>query len=83
MTTVRVSWNIADGWNEVTAWVMENFGLTGDRYMCHMPVEGLDFVFTDEADAIMFMLRWPGRIVTENELTVQYVSKFLSMGPFA
>jgi hypothetical protein len=43
-------------WNETCAWVIEQFGLPGDKYETHVTEDYMDFYFTDERDAILFQL---------------------------
>jgi len=43
-------------WNETCAWVIEKFGLPGDKYETHVTEDYMDFYFTDERDAILFQL---------------------------
>lgn len=49
--------------NELHIWMMENFGLTGDRYQYHPEIHHMVYTFRDEKDAMVFALRWGGRIV--------------------
>ena len=62
VTKVRLQWTPErDGipiWNEICAWVMEQFGLPGTRYTWHPTEDYMDFWFYNEKDAIHFMLRW-------------------------
>ena len=53
--------------NEVHIWSVEMFGLTGDRYLYHPALNHMIYEFTDEKDAVMFMLRWGGQIVKLTE----------------
>ena len=80
-TTVRISWtwegDNKELWNSVAARAIEQFGLPGDRYVCHANVHYMDYVFTSEKDAIMFSLEHGGIIVSEQQTTVEYVSRFL------
>ena len=45
-------------WNEVAAWAMEKFGLPGEKYTCRPTTKNLEFWFLNEADALVFQLRW-------------------------
>lgn len=42
---------------EIYSWVVQTFGLPGNRYMYH-PALDMVFRFRDEQDAIWFKLRW-------------------------
>jgi hypothetical protein len=57
-TRVRISWKKGDiiDWNETCAWVIEQFGLPGDKFETHSTEDYMDFYFTDERDAILFEL---------------------------
>jgi hypothetical protein len=57
-TRVRISWKKGDiiDWNETCAWVIEKFGLPGDKFETHSTEDYMDFYFTDERDAIHFQL---------------------------
>lgn len=60
-TRIRIPWKKGDtvtSWNEPCAWVIEQFGLPGDRYTTHPTINYMDFYFNDERDAIHFSLRW-------------------------
>lgn len=48
--------------NELHIWMIDNFGLTGDRYRFHPELDYLIYSFRDEKDAVFFTLRWGGRI---------------------
>lgn len=80
-STVRIPWTRDDDnvfrWNEVCAWAIEYFGLPGGRFETHANVEYMDFVFTDKRDALVMSLRWNARIVTEEEITVDFVGSLL------
>jgi hypothetical protein len=58
---VRIPWQKGDtisDWNETCAWAVEQFGLPGDKFTTHPTEDYMDFIFTDERDAIHFELRW-------------------------
>jgi len=57
-TRVRISWKKGDiiDWNETCAWVVEQFGLPGDKFETHATEDYMDFYFKDEKDAILFEL---------------------------
>jgi hypothetical protein len=48
--------------NDLHIWMIENFGLTGDRYKFHPELFYMIYSFRDEKDAILFALRWGGRV---------------------
>lgn len=50
--------NREEQWNDVAAWAIERFGLPGDKYTCRMTTPAIEFWFLEEADALMFQLRW-------------------------
>lgn len=76
-STVRIPWSRDFDnhtyWNEVCAWAIEYFGLPGDRFQTHANVYCMDFVFENEKDALLMSLRWNAEIVSNNQLTVEFV----------
>jgi len=81
MSTVRIYWNREydneSMWNEVCAWAIEYFGLPGDRFNTHANVNYMEFIFEDPKDALMMSLRWNAEIVTQEQITVDFVSRLL------
>lgn len=79
--TVRIPWSKERDneykWNEVCAWAIDRFGLPGDRFCCHANIDYMDFIFDSNKDALMMSLMWNGRVVTDDELTVEHVGKYL------
>ncbi len=79
--TVRIHWGREFEnevhWNEVCAWAIEMFGLPGERFETHANVNYMEFVFKDRKDALIMCLRWNSELVSENQLAVETVSKFL------
>ena len=63
-TKISLPWRKAmekngiEGWNEICAWVIEQYGLPGDKYEWHATEDTMDFIFTNERDALHCMLRW-------------------------
>lgn len=58
---VRVPWRNGDTeekWTETCAWVIQQFGLPGDRFVYHATQDWMQFEFLYEQDAIFFSLRW-------------------------
>ena len=62
MHTVRMFWTAPidqmSMWNERMAWVLENFGLPGNRYETHAKYDWMDIHFFDEKDALLFRLKF-------------------------
>jgi hypothetical protein len=59
--TVRIPWRTGDTiskWDEVCVWVIEEFGLPGERYSTHPKHDAMFFVFQDSRDAVYFTLKW-------------------------
>ena len=50
--------NREEQWNDVSAWAIEHFGLPGGKFTCRVTTANLEFWFRDEADALMFQIRW-------------------------
>lgn len=80
-STVRIDWqrwfDNKQMWNDVSAWAIEYFGLPGDRYICHVNVNWMEFIFEDSRDALMMSLRWNAPIVTKDVLTVELVGSLM------
>jgi hypothetical protein len=80
-STVRIDWSRdfdnEYAWNEACAWAIEHFGLPGDRFETHASVNYMEFIFKSNKDALLMAIRWNARIVPDDELTVEAVSKFM------
>lgn len=78
---VRIGWNRQFDnekmWNEVCAWAIEYFGLPGNRFKTRVNVEYMEFIFDEPNDALMMSLRWNAPIVSEQELAVETVARFI------
>lgn len=80
-STVRLSWERPkqyEQWNDVAAWAIEYFGLPGDRYICRANVYHMDYIFNSNKDALMMALMWNAPVVTDDELTVEFVGDMLN-----
>ena len=80
-STVRIAWTREFDneyrWNEVCARAIEMFGLPGGRFTTSANINYMDFTFNSNKDALMFALEHNGRIVPEDELTVELVGKYM------
>jgi hypothetical protein len=80
-STVRIPWSREHDniykWNEVCARAIECYGLPGDRFTTHANVDYMDFVFVSNKDALLFAIEHNGRIVPDDELTVELVGSFM------
>lgn len=80
-STVRIPWTRERDniylWNEVCIRAIEIYGLPGDRYQTHANVNYMDFVFKSNKDALMFAIEHNGKIVPDDELTVELVGKYM------
>ena len=81
-TTVRIPW-VRDSdnlyrWNEVCAWAIEYFGLPGDRFETRANVDYMDFNFRDRKDALIMSLRWNAHVMSDEEVTVDFIGGKLS-----
>jgi hypothetical protein len=60
MSPVNIPWspkaNNITTWNEITASIIEHFGLPGDRYTTEVNIENMSFFFKDDRDALMCRL---------------------------
>ena len=61
-TKIRMDWrqgtDTIEGWNEICAWCIEEYGMPGNKFTWHATEDFMTFDFYDEKDAIHFMLRW-------------------------
>ena len=61
MHCIRICWQKGDtitNWDEICIWAIETFGMPGKRFTTHPTEDYMDFLFSDEKDAIHFSLRW-------------------------
>ena len=81
-STVRIAWSRefdnAQMWNDVCAWAIEYFGLPGDRFRTTANVNHMDFIFKSNKDALLMALMWNAPIVTDDELTVEFVGNIFN-----
>jgi hypothetical protein len=60
MVTVHVPWNPKLNttilWNQVTASILEHFGLPGDKYVTEITEDYMNFLFKDEREGLMCQL---------------------------
>lgn len=60
--SVRIPWRDTEeyisAWNDICIWAIETFGLPGVKFVWHPHDDYMDFVFEDERDATLFLLRW-------------------------
>lgn len=79
--TIEVPWenpyNKKEAWNELLAWTVEVFGLPGERVQFHPTEHWMRFTFDDEKDALMFQLKTAGRMMSDQDLTVDLMSRSL------
>jgi hypothetical protein len=81
-STVRIPWiqgtqNIKQ-WDEVHNWAIEYFGPPGRRFHSRASVFHMDFVFKSSKDALMMSLMWNAKVVTEEDLTVEFVGSMFN-----
>lgn len=69
--TIRVNWTRDFDneylWNEVCAWAVEMFGLPGDKFITHVNVNYMEFIFKNKHDALMMSLRWNAPVINEQK----------------
>ena len=62
MYKVKIDWRLGqdttEWWNQTCAWVVEEFGLPGDRYKTEITGDYMIFDFDKKEDAAMTALRW-------------------------
>ena len=80
--TIQVPWQNPYGhgelWNELFAWVLETYGLNGDRWRYTPTRSYMNFHFTDEQDALMFQLKTAGRRLSDQQVTVDFVGGLIN-----
>jgi hypothetical protein len=59
---VKLTWKLgqdtSEWWNQACAWVIEEFGLPGNKYKTEITTDYMIFDFNDKEDAAMTALRW-------------------------
>jgi len=59
---VKLTWKLgqdtSEWWNQACAWVIEEFGLPGNKYKTEITTDYMIFDFNDKDDAAMTALRW-------------------------
>ena len=59
---VRKNWqlgqDINDWWNAVCVWVLETYGLPGDKYITELSTDYMIFKFKEKEHAMIMALRW-------------------------
>ena len=62
MYKVKIVWKLGqdneEWWNESCIWVLEEYGLPGDRYTTTLTEDYLIYNFTKQEDAALAALRW-------------------------
>ena len=62
MVNVHVPWNPKLKstllWNQVTASILEHFGLPGDRFITHATEDYMEWMFNDNRDRLLFVTAW-------------------------
>lgn len=62
MFKVKLDWMMGqdstEWWNMACIWVMEEFGLPGDKYNTEVTEDYMIFYFKEQEDAAMTALRW-------------------------
>lgn len=57
MVTVQIPWssktNSNATWNEITASVVEHFGLPGDKYTTELSADYMNFIFNNDHDGLL------------------------------
>ena len=57
MVTVHIPWSPKTGnipnWNEITASIVEHFGLPGDRYTTELDTDYMNFNFQNDHDGLL------------------------------
>lgn len=80
-STVRIDWgrefDNTQMWNEVCAWAIERFGLPGDRFQGRANVNYMEFIFKSDKDALMMSLMWNAPIISNEELTTEFVGRLM------
>ena len=59
--TIIIPWRYGDtieSWDQMCIWVVEQFGLPGDRFSFRPSRNDMKFSFRSQQDAVFFALRW-------------------------
>lgn len=67
---VRINWGAGadsiDAWDDIAIWVIETFGLPGDKYITDMSPDWMAWSFRDERNAFLMRLRF-GEVIRRKE----------------
>lgn len=59
---VRKNWKLGqdstEWWDKVCVWVIENYGLPGDKFITDLTEDYMIFKFKEKEDAMLTALRW-------------------------
>jgi hypothetical protein len=59
---VKIVWKLGEDnstwWNQAAIWIIEEYGLPGDRYSTELTEDYLIYKFLVQEDAAMTALRW-------------------------
>ena len=62
MYKVKLNWKLGqdttEWWNQACAWVIEEFGLPGNKYKTEITEDYMIFDFDEQEHAAMTALRW-------------------------
>ena len=81
-TTVRIPLQDSSDdqylWSTAGAWLIENFGLPGDRFTSKVCENYLECCFNEEKDAMLMLLMWNGHVVSDSQLAVELMAKWIN-----
>jgi hypothetical protein len=62
VTVISPDFKTSRDWDQMTDWLLENFGRPSRRWNYYADADVMNIYFTDEFDAMLYILRWGGRI---------------------
>ena len=54
----RITWTRHPNWNAICQWVIEHYGLPGDRFVAHPDENSMTWMFNSAKDQLFFILAW-------------------------
>jgi len=62
VTVISPDFETSRDWDQMTDWLLETFGRPSRRWNYYADADVMNIYFTDEFDAMLYILRWGGRI---------------------
>jgi len=62
VTVISPDFKTSRDWDQMTDWLLQNFGRPCSRWNYHADADIMTIYFDTEFDAMLYVLRWGGRI---------------------